>query len=70
MGRVVDFARYQCARPPHSVSETQPDSIEFILLPDGTYEVTYRGQYAGSRLLAAEHLADALLHITIAIRDA
>lgn len=70
MGRVVDFARYKCARPPHSASDPQPDRIEFTLLLDGTYEVTYRGQYATSRTLVAEHLADALLQITIAIRDA
>lgn len=63
MGRVVDFARYRCARPPHSASDPQQDRIEIALLPDGTYEVTFRGQYARSTLLALEHLSDCAMHL-------
>ncbi|QKS60866.1 hypothetical protein [Cupriavidus gilardii] len=67
MSNIIELARFR-----GKTGAQQPSndgSIEFEHQLDGTYRITYKGIYARSAPVAAEHLADALLQLTIEIRD-
>ena len=72
MPNVIDLARYRGKIASAQRQQCAPSSlagaIHFEHKRDGTYSVTYEGIYARHTPVAAEHLADALLQLTIEIR--
>lgn len=73
MSNIIELARFRGKSGAQQESYARPPFtgvIHFEHQLDGTYSVTYEGIYARSAPVAAEHLADALLQLTVEIRDA
>lgn len=70
MSNIIELARFRGTTSRQPAASNASGSIEFQHQVDGTYRVTYTGIYARSAPVAAEHLADALLQLTIEIRTA